>query len=183
MKKTTVLLVVFLMTKLSYGQIAATGTWEPIDNTLLKLVTNDPDLTDGASDGALFIDGQSPAVGQGVKYTFNGTMKNGESYTINTNVYNTNASYVRFIVSLYDLTANVPLATAAATTLNSGNSTVQTATIALSYTTTAAVVGHALQLRYVRNDDGATSRNFNIDNVSFNGTPLLSKTTLKQFKN
>jgi hypothetical protein len=50
--------------------------------------------------------------------------------------------------------------------------------VSLSYKATASDVGNILQLRYIRTDDGNTSRDFNIDSAKLNGevisSPLLA---------
>jgi hypothetical protein len=191
MKKITLLLVVFLMTALSYGQITATGAWTSIGSNdatvlypLLRFVATDPDGTDGVTDGGMQIDIQSgTSYGEGAAYTFNGTMLSGETYAITTNVYST-SSYAPYNVYLYDLTNGTSLTPNPAIASYNINSTTATTAINLTFTATGTETGHILQLRYIRTvktagvtTDLSAARDLFIDNVTFNGTDILPITT------
>ena len=169
MKKITLLLsAIVLFTMTISAQITPTGLWYPIGDVTISAVTDDGDNGDGASDGALFINGQSAVVGQGARFTFNGTMESGTNYAIDSYIYNLSGSYSKVRVSLHNITDDVELAVyvGAGTVLNGSN---QLENVVFSYTAIASDVGDKLELRYVRNDDGNTARSFKIDNASLGG--------------
>ena len=145
------------------------GYWSGVGDVNLTIVTSDADNTDGLNDGAIFVDGQSVVVGQGVTFTFEGTMINGEVLDLNTYTYNVNNSYVRFDVELFNKTDGTVLTTT--NVFISGNDTVPVNTV-LNYTAGSQDVGDSLQLRYIRTDPGDTYRNFAIDNAKLNGSFL-----------
>ena len=165
------------------AQINLKGNWSPIDNTLITKVTNDPDGDDGVGDGALFINGTTAEIGQGVLYSFGGTMESAKTYTIDTYIYNFGNSHSKVIVSLLNSTTNTVLATSKTVLLQTGVGKTPEQSINLTYTATDADTGGMLQLKYTRTDDGNTSRDFNIDNARLNGdsitSPLLSKKNKK----
>ncbi len=143
------------------------GVWTPVGDVSLTTVFSDANNTDGVADGAIFVDGQSPVVGQGATFTFNGQMANNESFTLQTYTYNVNSSYVRYNVQLFNQTDNAVLDTQQETI--SGGITTPVLTT-LTYTASSSDVGDVLQLRYIRTDDGNTARNFVIDNAKLNGS-------------
>ncbi|WP_242204242.1 LamG-like jellyroll fold domain-containing protein [Aestuariivivens insulae] len=142
------------------------GAWSPVGDVILSIVTDDGDNGDGVGDGALFVDGQSQVVGQGVKFTFDQTMTEGTTYTVVSYMYNLGGSYCTVRVSLHN-SADGELAyyVDAGTLMNDSNPVVM---VVFSYTATAADDGDSLELRYIRTDDGHTARNFAIDNASIN---------------
>ena len=92
-----------------YSQVNLSGEWAEIGDTNLSIITDDAHNGDGVGDGAIFVDGQSVVVGQGVAYTFDGTMTLSESISLNTYTYNVNVAYGRCDVELYNLTDNILL--------------------------------------------------------------------------
>ena len=165
MKHTLYLLLLLLTINSSiFSQInTSPNTWTPIGNVTLSTVFDDLDNGDGVGDGATFVDGQSKNTGQGVFYTFGGTMQTGESINISTFTYNRNSSFVNYKIELYNKTNNRVLKTSSIVT-HDGNVTTPINTI-LSYTAISADNGDVLQVRYVRTDDGNMARDFAIDNI------------------
>lgn len=156
----------------AYSQATvASGGWTPIGDVKLTNVTDDADNDDGVKDGAIYVDGQSAATNQGASFTFGGTMTLGQSLAISTYTYNKNASAVNFVVQLYNRTDSSVLRTSTTITHNGAPTGTITAAIntVLNYTALSTDVGDVLQIRYIRTDDGATSRNFAIDNLKLNG--------------
>lgn len=139
-------------------------TWTGVGNVVLSTVTDDADNGDGLNDGALYVDGLTAVTGQGVTLAVGGTMTDGELITFSTWTYNRNNSFVRFDVQLFNLTDGTVLATSEVG-MSGGTSNLKT----LTYTATATDAGDELQIRYIRNFDGNTSRNFAIDNIDLNG--------------
>jgi hypothetical protein len=179
MKKIKLLLIVAIATTTaSYAQINLNGTWSPVGTTTITKVTNDPDGGDGISDGALFINGTTAAPGQGVTYTFGGTIEAGKTYSIDSYIYNLGNSHSKVVVSLFNSTTNTVLASTDVLLLQTGTGKTPELSVSLSYNATASDVGNILQLRYIRTDDGNTSRDFNIDSAKLNGevisSPLLA---------
>lgn len=174
--KHTVLLLSILNICLLHAQVLPNqGQWQPVGNATITTVYSDQDNTDGVADGAIFVDGKSAVVGQGVTFTFTGQMTTAQNLTFTTYTFNVNSSYVRFQVELYNLTDNTSLDSEVITILgNDPNARLTT----LSYNTGNQDAGDILQLRYIRTDDGNTARNFAIDNAKLNGTflPDLSST-------
>ncbi|WP_326936859.1 polysaccharide lyase family 8 super-sandwich domain-containing protein [Flavobacterium sp. PL11] len=153
----------------AYAQISSSGSWNPIGNVNLVIVTDDINNGDGVGDGALAIIGKSAVIGQGASYTFDGTMQIGQTISISTNTYNQRASYINLKVELYNLTDNKILAKTPSDIKFGTNDKVPVNTV-LSYNPTANDLGDVLQVRYIRTDpDGNTSRVFAIDNLSLNG--------------
>ncbi len=173
-KRTTLLGILFLFTVLSINTLHAQvipnqGSWQPVGNTTLTEVFSDANNTDGAMDGAIYVDGKSAATGQGATFTFNGQMTASENFSLSTYVYNVNSSYVKFRTELYNATNNSVLDWEE-NLIGGGNTT--PLLINLSYTTGTTDVGDVLQLRYIRTDDGNTARNLAIDNAKLNGVFL-----------
>lgn len=184
MKKIKLLLIAAIATTtVSQAQINLNGKWSPVGTTTLAKVTNDPDGGDGISDGALFINGTTAVPGQGAIYTFGGTIEDGKTYSIDTYIYNFGNSHSKVIISLFNSTTNTVLASSDVLLLQTGTGKTAELSVPLSYTSTATDTGNILQLRYLRSDDGNTSRDFNIDNAKLNGetitSPLLSKKNKK----
>lgn len=173
-KKVFILLAFIFIASSTFAQIQPAGTWSGIGDVTISKVTTDADNGDGAADGALFIDGTTATVGQGALFTFDGTMQEGKTYAINSNMFNTNGSFVKVRVTLHNKTDNTELAVDvdAGTSMNNGD----VHTINFSYTAAASDAGDVLELRYTRNDDGNTARNFNIDNATLNGSTLGART-------
>ncbi len=162
-------LLFLLVISTTFSQVnTSSGIWTEVGDVALTIITNDADNGDGVNDGAIFVDGQSAVVGQGVTHTFGGSMTLGESITINTYTYNQNVSFVRFVVDLYNVTDGAILATSSAITISNSSSPPVLTT--LNYTALASDVGDELQVRYIRTDNGNTARNFAIDNLSLNGS-------------
>jgi hypothetical protein len=175
MKKIKLLLIALIATTTaSYAQINLNGNWSPVGNTILTKVTNDPDGGDGISDGALFINGTTAVPGQGVIYTFGGTMEAGKTYSIDTYIYNFGNSHSKVVVSLFNSTTNTVLASTDVLLLQTGTGKTPELSVPISYTATAADTGNLLQLRYIRTDDGNTSRDFSIDSAKLNGVVISS---------
>ncbi|RLD28312.1 MAG: hypothetical protein DRI70_03660, partial [Bacteroidetes bacterium] len=161
-------ILIAFITFSTYAQVVTTsGVWTEVGDVVLSIVTSDGDNGDGVGDGAIFVDGQSTVVGQGITHTFGGTMTSGESISISTYTYNVNVSYVAFNVELYNVNDNNVLATTAV--LITGGDTTPANTV-FNYTAVASDVGDTLQVRYIRTDPGNTYRNFAIDNLSLNGS-------------
>ena len=164
-------LICFLCSLVTNAQVVTTsGFWTPVGDTNLSIVTTDADNGDGVGDGAVFVDGQSEAIGQGATHTFGGTMTLGESFTINTYTYNDNVSFVAFNVELFNATDNTSLAITASPIVISNSSSPPVLTT-LNYIAIASDVGDELQVRYIRTDSpGNTYRNLVVDNLSLNGS-------------
>lgn len=173
-KKAFIFFAFIFMGSITLAQIQPAGEWSEIGDVTISKVITDGDNGDGAADGALFFDGTSATVGQGGLFTFDGTMQEGKVYAINSNIFNTNASAVSVRVTLHNKTDNTELAVDvdAGTSMNNGD--VHTSTF--SYTAVASDAGDVLELRFTRNDDGNTARNFNVDNASLNGATLGART-------
>lgn len=171
MKKITLFLIAgFLINTVSRAQVTLPGTWAAVGaGTSFNTISMDLDFGDGVSDGALRVLSSSAGVGKGATYTFGGTMVDGITYTIDTNVGNFSINFVKFKVSLYDVTAAAELVTTAEFNLNN-TANLSGAGINLAYTATAGTSGHVLQLKYIRTDTGETSRSFYIDNAKLNST-------------
>ena len=169
MKRTySFLLLLLLVVNNSFSQISPTAaTWSAIGNTTLSTIYNDANNGDGLADGAQLIDGQSAVVGQGASLKFSGTLVSGTALTVASYTYNPNNSYVKFVISLFNVTDNKVLATSS--TISITNSSTAAVLTTLKYTTKSTDAGDVLQIRYIRNDDGNTLRNFAIDNISLNG--------------
>ncbi|MDO5980171.1 polysaccharide lyase family 8 super-sandwich domain-containing protein [Flavivirga spongiicola] len=160
----TYTILLLLVVNMAFSQVnSSSGIWTPIGDVNLSSVFDDANNGDGIGDGATSVDGQSVATGQGAAYTFGGSMQLGESITISTYTYNRNSSYVNFRIQLYNNTDNTLLKTLSIIT-HLGNNTTPKNTV-LNYTAVASDVGDVLQARYIRTDDGNTSRNFAIDNI------------------
>lgn len=144
--------------------VSSDGEWTTIGDTTITNSTDDEDNGDGVNDGAIYIDGQSVAIGQGAAFTFSDTMIENVVYNVVTNIYNPDASYNKAVVSLYNVTDDKELTSTAVTNLPSGTAV----KLMLSYTALAIDQGDVFQLRFVDAFDGNTSRNFSIDNASIN---------------
>ncbi len=151
------------------AQVTPTGNWAQIGNANLSIVYNDADNGDDVGDGAVLVDGQSAVVGQGVTFTFEGKMTNGQAISISTYTYNQRASYVKFKIELYNQTDNRVLKTTTSDITINGNDPTPVLTT-LTYTAQSNDANDVLQARYIRTDDGNTARDFNIDNLKLNGT-------------
>lgn len=154
--------------------INISGIWTTIGDVRLSAITNDADNGDGVGDGAQFIDGKSAVVGQGASFTFSGTMTSGETLSVDTYTYNQNSSFVKFVVDLYNVTDQTVLATSG--TIFISNSSAAPVLTSLNYMATPSDIGDVVQVRYIRNDDGHTARNFAIDNISLNGEFVTADT-------
>ncbi|WP_281989575.1 polysaccharide lyase family 8 super-sandwich domain-containing protein [Aquimarina aggregata] len=141
--------------------------WEALGNTELTLVNDDIGNGDGVADGAWFVDGQDTNASQGAQYIFDGTMTDGEVINIETYLYNTNTSFVRLIVELYNVNDNTTLVTSGTVGFPANNTLPKL--VSLNYTTTSSDIGDTLALRYLRVSDFSTFRDFKIDNVKLNG--------------
>lgn len=158
--------------------LPATGSWLGVGNVNLSIITDDLNNTDGVGDGAIKVDGQTSVVGQGIIFQFNTPMINAENLTFNTYVYNTQSSFVKYRVQLYNANDNSILAqTAEITIINSSSAPVNST---LTYKTVASDVGDFLQIRYLRTDDGNTARDFAIDNAKLNGDYLTENMVNQQ---
>ncbi|CAM4186097.1 polysaccharide lyase family 8 super-sandwich domain-containing protein [Flavobacterium weaverense] len=163
----TLLLLLLLITTSTFAQVNTTsGSWSAIGNTILSTVFSDGDNGDGIADGALLVNGQSVVVGQGAAYTFGGAMQKGKAISISTYTYNPNLSFVSLKIELWRKNNTIY------TNLNTASPNIQYASktspalkTVLNYTPTAGDNGGELQIRYIRNDDGATARDFAIDNL------------------
>ena len=170
MKKNT-LLTLLLTAVFSYtvnSQIQSTGSYLPIGNTIITNVTDDADNGDGVNDGAKLIDGQSEEVGQGAIFTFDGVMESAQNYNITTTIYNSGNSFCGVTVYLYNKTDDTQLTTPTDSDLLGGNID----NLTIPYTSVATDAGDILELRFVRDDNGATSRNFSIDLITLNGVAV-----------
>lgn len=154
---------------------SADGAWDKVGDVLLETVMTDGDNGDGVNDGALYVDGQSSVVGQGAEFAFTETMSEGERYKAITTIYNSDASYVVVKIALYNATDNILLAESADVLFNGSAGLVHT--LGVFYDAKASDAGDQLVLRYVRTDDGNTSRNFNIDVAKINGATISTTVT------
>lgn len=145
------------------------GVWSPIGNTTISMVSNDPDGGDKVADGGLWVNGNVVENGQGVVYTFDGTMKSGKTYKIDTYLYNFGVSYSNVSVSLYNKTTNTELVSSPVYVLKN---LVSEKAVNLSYTATPEDKGCVLELKYIRSDDGGIHRDFYIDNAKLNGSVI-----------
>lgn len=169
-------LIAVMGVSLVSAQVVPTGFWAPIGDVTIEEATNDDDNGDGIADGALKINGQSLADGQGASFTFNGKIQDGQSFAVASAIYNKTGNYVKLRVSLHNKTDDRQLAlytfqddndeTQSLITLNTGNPLEM---VAFNYTAVPDDAGDVLELRYVREDGGATARDFWIDNASLNG--------------
>ena len=173
MKKITFKKMLLLFSFLCSGnilmaQVQTAGSYVPLGDTLLSYVTTDADNGDGANDGAILVDGQSVVVGQGTIFTFDGRMQEGNPYNINTAIYNPGGSFTQMDLSLYNLTDGVELSFEN----NIGPAGGAVVSVSTSYTALASDEGDVLQLRFVRDQDGNTSRDFAVDFITLNGTTV-----------
>lgn len=181
MRKITRKLLLLMLTVLctsAFAQVTPTGLWNRVGDVAVYTVYNDTDATDGVADGAQKIDGMTAVVGQGITFAFDGTMQNGTTYTINTAILNdtpTNTCTVR--VSLWNKTDNVEVAVANSGTSYAMNTTNPAYNLIFAYTADATTNGKQLELRYIRTDDGAVSRNFEIDFAQLNTVTLSESYT------
>ncbi len=154
-----------------HGQIASLGNnnWEPIGNANIVTINSDGDNGDGVSDGAQMVRNLSSGVGHGMRYTFDGSMKEGEQLNFETYVFNPQASYVKIQIDLYNKTDDIVLTSSEGVVMTSG----VVKHIILNYTPLAADEGDQLQVRYIRVDDGNTARSFAIDNAQLNEAYLF----------
>lgn len=144
------------------------GVWNPVGNVLLIGKTDDADNGDGAADGNLYVDGQSSVVGQGANYVLDKVAVSGIKYTINSTIFNPNGSFCGVRTGLYNKTDNTLLSALQDSNLGGGNIDAFT----LTYTTSATDVGDILEVRYTRDDDGNTARNFSVDVLNINGSAI-----------
>lgn len=174
--KIALFIIILLTYFTSISQITFTeNTWEPIGNTQLSARFDDGDNGDGLNDGALGVNGLDTIGPLGALYTFQGSMVDGETYAVETSVYNYVSSYIKYNVQLYNLTDNIILTTSPLITIIGGVITPENTTV--SYIATNTDSGDVLQLRYVRENTAAsnhTARDFAIDNVRFNGDLIES---------
>ncbi len=147
-------------------------SWEGIGNVSLILRFDDADNGDGMSDGAISVKAVDSEGIRGIQYTFQGTMQEGQQYSIETAVYNYTSSFVRYRVQLFRPIDSTVLVQSNRITIT-GNITEPVITT-LSYTALQEDAGKALQLRYIRDDDGHTARAFAVDIATLNGNPLPS---------
>jgi hypothetical protein len=166
MNKNTLILLFLLTSFITTGQIKSSGSYTPIGDTEILYRTNDADNGDGANDGTFFVNGLSVVVGQGVSLTFNGTMETGSAYNIATTIYNSGGSFCGVTAFLYNKTDATSLTTPTDSNLLGGNIDALT----INYTAVATDEGDVLELRFVRDDDGNTSRDFSVDFINLNGT-------------
>lgn len=151
------------------AQVVPNGLWYAVGNATLNSVTDDGDNGDGIKDGALELISNDNVADLGAKFTFNGTMENGKTYAIATNVYNTVNSFVNFKVSMYNVTTSTELANSGTIVLNAGSVAVPTVqTVSLSYDAVATDAGDVLEVRIIRVEVATLSRRFKIDNLSLN---------------
>lgn len=148
--------------------LSPAGSWSPIGDTEITNTIDDGDNGDGVSDGAIFVDGLSVAIGQGVAFTFDDTMEETVVYSVVTNVYNPGSSYNKVVVSLYNVTDGQELKTSGVTNLPGGS----VAEISISYTALSTDEGDVVELRFVKDFDGNMSRDFSIDNVTVGGSVI-----------
>ncbi|MDO5980172.1 T9SS type A sorting domain-containing protein [Flavivirga spongiicola] len=153
--------------------VSSSGVWSAIGDTAITNTTNDDDNGDGLNDGAIYVDGLSAVVGQGVAFTFDEAIVNGNRYTAEATIYNSDASFSRLQLSLYNATDDVVLATSSSVVLVGG----AIETTSITYDALATDNGDVLVLRFIRDDDGNTARNFSIDIAKINGA-VLSTTVL-----
>ena len=149
--------------------ISPNGGWSSIKSTILSNTTNDADNGDGVGDGAIFVDGTTVELAQGAAFTFDETMQEGDTYELITNVYNSGGSYSKVIVSLFNKTDGTELVASPTTNLPGITGVAE---ITLNYTALASDAEDVLEIRYVKDFDGNTSRDFSIDNVSINGASI-----------
>ena len=153
-------------------------------------VTTDADNGDGAGDGALRIKTLDVnAQVQGVQYLLSGTAKKDETITIETVCYQNAASYVKFKVQLWDVTANAILKEMTPQMPSPTTAGALFPLINLSYTFQAVDAGNQIAVRYVRTDGAGKApdavynmaREVAIDNLKVNG--IFVKIDKASFKN
>jgi len=114
---------------------------------------------------------KSPFVetGQGLEYTFAGTLSINQTISIETQIFNPFASYVTIALNLIDLNTNTVLAQPTgfagpdgSAVLIKGDDVDKQRIIRLNYTPTEATQGHRVMLKYIRIDNGLTCRNFGV---------------------
>ncbi|WP_215224921.1 chondroitinase family polysaccharide lyase [Echinicola shivajiensis] len=171
MKHFTFLVLFFCFSQhLLLAQITGLGLnyWEPIGNSEIVTINSDGDNGDGVGDGAQKSQNLASTVGNGLSYAFGGSMQEGQSLNFKSYVFNPNISYVRLKVELYNITDEVLLVSEGAVSLTSG----VVYQFELDYVPQASDDGDALEVRYIRTDDGNSARTFAIDNASLNGAYL-----------
>ncbi|KGJ95064.1 polysaccharide lyase family 8 super-sandwich domain-containing protein [Thalassotalea sp. ND16A] len=141
----------------------------PIGDVSTSAVTDDADNTDGLGDGAFLFNGQSQVEGQGAAYLFDCPMSAEQNIAVSSYVYNTRSSYVALKVALHNVTDDVELASTASSIITSADPAVN---FSFNYTTQATDEGDELEVRYIRTDNGHTARDFSVDNISINSSPL-----------
>ncbi len=164
--------VISLIPELAIATItAANDAWSSVGNVQIRVRYDDADNGDGVGDGAISVNGQDTVFPIWLTYTFQGTISSGESFSIQTNIYNYRSSFVQYRVELYNLTDNALLATSP--TINIQGFVTAPVTTSLDYTSVSTDAGDTLQLRFVLDDQyPSTARAFAVDNVTFNGTLL-----------
>jgi len=152
--------------------------WQNIGFSRMEYVTNDGLNGDSISDGAVRFN-SFDANASGGLLQLDGTMALGESYSLDTWVFNRNTSFVALEVSLYNFTDDVLLASSGTITLNGAlQDTGDGILESLSYTAQAADAGDILQVRWQRTGDFNTARDIYVDSVSLTAVPEPSHAAL-----
>lgn len=152
--------------------------WQNIGFSRMEHVTNDGLNGDSISDGAVRFN-SFDANASGGLLQLDGTMAVGESYSLDTWVFNRNNSFVTFEVSLYNFTDDVLLAGSGNITLNGAlQDTGDGLLESLSYTAQASDAGDILQVRWVQTAAFNTARDIYVDSVSLTAVPEPSHAAL-----
>lgn len=171
MQKTTQKLFLFTIAvmgmSIASAQVLPNGVYAPIGNTVMTKVFDDADNGDGVGDGAYLFDGKDTTPDLGAVFSFNGTIKEGETYEVATYVYNTGNSYVDFYVVLHNQTKGTDLAVSDRVVVQKSDPAATL--VELSYVGLASDAGDKIQLIFERIELNA-GRDFKVDNISLNGT-------------
>lgn len=152
--------------------------WQNIGYSRMEEVFSDGVNGDTAGDGAVRFN-SFDANASGGLLELDGTMVAGEIYSLDTWVFNANASFVKFEVSLHNFTDDVQLASSGEILLNNdlagtGDGLLES----LNYTAQASDAGDILQVRWVQTADFNTARDIYVDSVSLTAVPEPSHAAL-----
>ena len=180
MNKNTLILLFLLTSLITTGQVKNSGYYTAVSSGL-SYVTDDADNGDGATDGAFKVDGLVAVAGQGAIFTFDGSMKNGKTYNVETVLYNTGASVNTVDIFLYNKTDGTTLGTSERSILFNTNNSDPVAnpsirTISFSYVALSSDEGDVLELRMTKSEQLETSRNFNIDYIKLESSTVNNNT-------
>jgi chondroitin-sulfate-ABC endolyase/exolyase len=140
--------------------------WLPIGSTTLSDIPGSYNNGDGAAgETMLLVDGTTSSGPQGVTYDFRGVLTSGEALSVIVRLVNPNAVECRLKIDFYNATDSRVISTSPEIVLAPNS----TQSVTLSMTATSPNASDALQLRLIRSDDLATTRDFAIDSASLDG--------------